>query len=450
MELRDVARLSWKRRWVVLGVLAACLALSAAFLVTQTKLYESTATLALTPNTEGQSFTITPDALSALLGTYAETSKSRLLRNRAASQLGRPLGGSISTDTVAGTGILRISARSPDPQHAAQNASAMATAFRQSIAGNSVIVATLVDTPVPGESPVQPRVKLTLVVAFILGLFGGVLLAFALEQFRRRITTTSDIAELTPAPVIGRLPRDRRVTRDRLHIVWDDPTATALQESFRALRTNLQFIFPATTGVLQVTSSEQGEGKSTISANLAIAFGQIGIDTVLVDADLRRPRQHELFGLSNRYGLSTLLKRELEQLPLLPSGYENLRVLPSGPLPPDPTELLSIRVAGVLRILRDLDTLLIVDSPPILPVSDARLIAPHTDGIVMVVAAGAQRPARLQLALERLSLAEAPLLGVVLNKGGADVGDLVAGYGYGYGYGSGGEPPPDRLRTAKT
>jgi polysaccharide biosynthesis transport protein len=447
MELRDVARLSWKRRWAVIGVLVGCLVLSGIFLSTQTKLYESTATLALTPNTEGQTLTITPDALSALLGTYAETAKSRLLRQRAAAALGRSLGGSISTDTIAGTGILRISARSPDPKKAAANASAVASAFRASIAGNNVIEATVVDTPVPGESPVRPRPKLTLGVALILGLFGGVLLAFALEQFRRRITTPADIAELTPAPVVGRLPRDRRVTRDRLHIVWEDADAAALQEGFRVLRTNLQFISPSTTGVLQVTSSEQGEGKSTISANLAIAFGQIGIDTILVDADLRRPRQHDLFGLNNRYGLSTLLRSQPKNLPLVPSRYENVRVLPSGPLPPDPTELLSIRIAGVLRTLRELDALLIVDSPPILPVSDARLIAPHTDGIVMVVAAGTQRPARLQLALERLSLSEAPLLGVVLNKGGHDAGDLAAGYGYGYG--SSGESPAAGVGMAR-
>lgn len=448
MELRDVARLSWKRRWVVLGVLAACLALSAAFLATQAKQYESTATLALTPATQNQTLTITPDALSALLGTYAETAKSRLLRHRAELALKRPLGGPVSTDTVAGTGILRISARAHNPETAAQNAAAVATAFRQSIAGNNVIEAELVDTPVPGDSPVQPRPKLTLAVAVILGLFGGVLLALALEQFRRRITTPADIAELTSAPVIGRLPRERRVVRDRLHIVWEDPTAMALQEAFRALRTNLQFISPATTGVLQITSAEQGDGKSTVSANLAIAFGQIGINTILVDADLRRPRQHEIFSLNNQYGLSTLLKREPERLPLAPSGYDNLRVLPSGPLPPDPTEILSIRIAGVLRILRELDALLIVDSPPILPVSDSRLIAPHTDGVVMVVAAGAQRPARMALALERLTLAGAPLLGVVLNKGGTENGGLSEGYGYGYGPD---EPrPADRVGTGKT
>ena len=153
MELRDVAALTWKRRWLVLGVLIFCLALSALFVARLAKQYESTASLALTPNTQSQN-QIAPDALAALLGTYAETAKSQLLRRTASTALGRPLGGSLETDTVAGTGILRIVARSGNPRAAAENANAVARAFRASIGAlgatnNTLVVATVVDPAVP-------------------------------------------------------------------------------------------------------------------------------------------------------------------------------------------------------------------------------------------------------------------------------------------------------------
>jgi len=420
MDLRDVVALTWKRRWLVAGVLVVCVALSGAFVAMQPKRYESTASLALTPDTRGQTL-IAPDALAALLGTYAETAKSRLLLRRASTPQ-RPLRSSIKTDTVAGTGILRIIARSASPEQAAADANAVAAAFRQSIASNSLILATLVDQALPEASPVQPRPKLTLAVAAILGLFAGVVLAFVLEQLRRRVTTPDEVRAITQAPLLGRLPRNRGLARKRASLVWDDESDIEIQESYRALRTNLRFVFPARTGLVQITSPEPEAGKSTVSANLAIALGQIGIKTILVDADLRRPRVHEIFELDNRIGLSSFMAEdEADPLrALMPSGHDNLLILPSGPPPLDPTEMISIRIGAILARLRQLNVLVVVDTPPLLPVSDARLVAPHTDGVIVVVASGSERPARLQLALERLSLAGAPLLGLVLNKARSD------------------------------
>ena len=429
MELKDLVAVAWKRRIAVLTVFVLTVAFAALFAFSLPKKYESTATLALTPDIEKASGLLAADNLSALLGTYAETAKSTITLKRAERSLGHPLGAEISTSTEAGTGILRISARSEDPQAAAAAAQATAAAFSESLSNNQLITATLVDPPAVATSPVQPRPPLIIFVAAILGAFAGVLLAFALESFRRRIETSADIAELTPAPVLGRLPRQRQLSRGPAQDIWTKDNVIGLQESYRALRTNLEFLLEGHRKVLEITSPDPAQGKSTVVANLAIAFGQIGVETVIVDADLRRPRQHEIFGLDNGEGLSTVMALGGEPL-LKPTDHENVWVLTSGPVPPDPTEMLHIRFASAIESLRQMEALVLIDTPPVLPVSDARLIAPHADGVVLVVTAGSQRPANLQSALDKLQLVEANLLGLILNTAGGE-GDGTGGY-YGY------------------
>jgi capsular exopolysaccharide synthesis family protein len=429
MELKDIVAIVWKHRWTVLGVFGIATVLSAVLALTRPQLYESTAVLALTPEVaEGQIF-ISSDNLSALLGTYAETAKSGLNLQRATRILGRPLPASIDTSTTAGTGILRISARATTPKEAAAAAGATAQAFKQSIAGNQLLVATLVDPASPNFKAVQPRPPLIIGVAALLGLFGGVLLAFGLEKFRRRVETPTDIAEHTTAPVVGRLPRQRRLTSEQAQIVWGQEDAAELQESYRALRTNLEFLMEGRHPVLEITSPDPSQGKSTVVANLAVAFSQIGVETIILDSDLRRPRQHEIFGLDNSTGLSTAMALN-EEPELKPSGYNGLSIVTSGPIPPDPTEMLHIRLASVIKGLRETNALVFVDTPPVLPVSDARLVAPHADGVILLVTAGSH-PSHLQSALERLSIVDARLLGLVLNKSG-EVDDGGVGYYYGY------------------
>jgi succinoglycan biosynthesis transport protein ExoP len=430
MDLKDLLGVAWKRRAVVAGITILTLASAAAFAFTQPSRYESTAVLALTPNPEDGQGLFAADNLTALLGTYAQTAKSTVTLRRAESELGRPLPAEIETATEAGTGILRIIARSESPQDAAVAASATASAFRSSIADNDLLDVTLVDPAAPSATPVQPRPPLILGVAGVLGLFAGILAAFALETFRRRIETAADVGEHTTAPVVGRLPRQRSLERGTSALVWDGQPPGGLQESYRALRTNLKFLMDDSCRVLEVTSSDPGQGKSTVVANLAIAFGQIGVDTIIVDADLRRPRQHAIFGLDNSVGLSSSMA--MGGLPKLkPSGFENVRVLTSGPVPPDPTEMLHIRFARIIDDLRaTTGALMLIDTPPVLPVSDARLIAPHADGVLLLVTAGSQRPATLQSAVEKLGLVDASLLGVILNRTG-ERGDGPRGY-YGY------------------
>ena len=176
---------------------------------------------------------------------------------------------------------------------------------------------------------------------------------------------------------------------------------TGLQEAYRALRTNVQFL-AEDKRVIEITSPDPAQGKSTVTANLGAALAQIGIDCVIVDADLRRPTQHKVFGIDNSTGLSNLLSVRNPQINLKPSGFPNLWVIPSGPLPPDPTEMLHVRFEPLVERLRDLDALILIDTPPVLPVSDARLIAPHCDGVLIVVSAGTAKPVAVETAIERL------------------------------------------------
>jgi polysaccharide biosynthesis transport protein len=431
MELRELARVAWKRRWIVLLVLAVTLVSATAFAFSLPKKYESTATIALTPDAaKGQGF-IASDNLSTLLGTYASTAESNVNLVRAQQLLGRPLDATVKATTEQGTGILRVTAKGEDPRETQNVARVTARAFVDSISSNPLLVAQVVDPAGLPVKPVQPRPPLIIAVALLIGSLLGLMCAYAVEQFRRRIDTTSDVTSITNVPVIGRLPRQRALARGEAQVVWGSEKLIGMQESLRALRTNIEFVAGEELRVLQVTSPTVAQGKSTVVANLAIALGQVGTETIVVDGDLRRPRQHRIFGVDNSWGLSTLMVRRQSAIEPLPTGYAGVSLIPSGPSPPDSTEMLHIAIESVLRDIRELGTFVLVDSPPILPVSDARLIAPHTDGVIMVVAAGSQKPAAFQSALEKLNLAGAHLLGIVLNQAGGEEGD-VGHYYYEY------------------
>jgi succinoglycan biosynthesis transport protein ExoP len=413
MQSTDVLTMLWRRRLLVLLVVLGAVVFSAISAFTRPARYEATATIALTPDvTRGQGF-VASDNLTALLGTYAETAKAKVNLQRASAILKKPLPGDVDTDTEAGTGILRIMGRSTSRQGAVDTARAAAEAFQTSIEDNRLLVAVLIDPAALPEKPVQPRPPLIIGIAAVLGLLGGSLFAFAVDRLRRRVETTDDLAELTEAPVIGKLPRDR----------------VGLQESYRALRTNIEFLTNRKTSVLQVTSADEAQGKSTVVANLGIALAKVGIETVIVDADLRRPQQHRIFELDNSEGLSTRMALPDSTFNPLPTSYPNLSVVPSGPIPPDSTEMLHVRFKSVLDGLRSEGTTILIDSPPLLPVSDARLIAPHMDGVILVVAAGTSKPLRVRSAIEKLGFAGAKLLGVVLNLSGEE-SDGGAGYSY--------------------
>ena len=419
MQLSEVLAVMSKRRRQVLGVLLATVVAGTAIAFLQPPRYESTATLALTPQPDRRQGFLAADDLSTLLSTYAETAKSRITRQRAAALLGRRLPGTVDTSTIAGTGILRITGRADTPREAADIARTTAQAVRESLQRNPLISVSLVGPAQPPESAVQPRPPLIIAVSAVLGLLASVTLALVLERLRARVETPADVAHLTEAPVVGCLPRQRSLQRAPARLIWTADKMLGLQESYRALRTNVEFLVNDKQ-VLVVTSSAPAEGKSTLVANLGVALGQIGLETVIVDADLRRPQQHAIFGVENQSGVSTMMAARDPKVEPRRSGFPNLSLVTSGPEPRDPTEMLHIRLASLVERVREVGALVLMDVPPVLPISDARLIAPHCDGTLLVVEAGATKPTALADALERLAFVRAEVLGIVLNHCGAE------------------------------
>jgi capsular exopolysaccharide synthesis family protein len=428
VQLAELLTILKKRRFGVMFVVMLTVAFAAAIALITPPRYEATATLTITPKSADNQALIGAGDVAALLSTYAETAESRVNRARAQQILGRPLPGEVDTSTVGGTGILRITGNAATPQDAADTANAAAQGFMQSLDSNPLIVVSLINPPEPPTAAVQPRPPLIVAVGILLGLLAGISYALVMERVRRRLETPQDINDLTDKPVVGRLPRQRALQRVPASLVWNEERMTGLQEAYRALRTNVQFLAEGKR-VIEVTSPDPAQGKSTVVANLGVALAQIGVDTVILDADLRRPMQHKIFGIDNAIGLANLLSVRDPHVDLKPSGFPNLWVVPSGPPPPDPTELLHVRLAGLVDRFRDLDALILIDTPPVLPVSDARLIAPHCDGVLMVVSAGAVKPTALESALDRLEIVRANLLGIVLNQSGADL-EAAGGYYY--------------------
>ena len=204
---------------------------------------------------------------------------------------------------------------------------------------------------------------------------------------------------------------------------------SAVAEAYRTLRTNIQFSsLDEPLRTLLVASASADEGKSTTLANLAVTFAQAGRRTILVDSDLRRPSLHAIFGTPNDQGLTTMLLQDDAPAPLVATPIEGLRLLPSGPIPPNPSELLaSRRLEGAIARLRDDADLVLFDSPPALAVSDAAVLSRRVDGVVLVVRAGTTRREHAARARQVLERAGARLLGVVLTN--ASVEDAVYSYG---------------------
>jgi protein-tyrosine kinase len=205
---------------------------------------------------------------------------------------------------------------------------------------------------------------------------------------------------------------------ERNLITLDDPKSP-ISEQYRTIRTNIQFSFiDEAMRSLMVTSSSPSEGKSTTAANLAIVFAQQGKKVLLIDADLRKPTVHYTFRLNNYTGLTSVLTNSSSlSSALQETNVENLSVLTSGPIPPNPAELLSSKTMdNCLRQLYEMFDLTIFDTPPVLAVTDAQILANKCDGTILVVASGKTEIGAAVKAKELLAAANAKLLGVVLNQ----------------------------------
>ena len=192
----------------------------------------------------------------------------------------------------------------------------------------------------------------------------------------------------------------------------------AVSEAYRSLRTALHHSSAGSLRTVLGTSATAGEGKTATAGNLAVALAQLGKPVLLIDADLRKPHQHEILKVSNRIGLVNCLVGQVDVAgALVETAYPNLHVVPSGPTPPNPAELLaSSRMHDFVAAARERFAYVVIDSPPVLPVTDATILSAVADGVVLCVRSGLVVREDASICLERLLLAEAKILGVVLNR----------------------------------
>lgn len=376
--------------------------------------------------------------------TFANVARSARVLQPVIDELG--LGGS-TTDLAE-----RVSAQTPIDSvlvnvtvtdESARDAADIANAVGKSLA---TVVTSELELPSPdGTSPfrietIQPALAPTSPSSPMLsanalgGGIVGLLLGFAFAALRAaldtRVESRDEAESITGVPAIGEIAFDKAV-RERPLIVHDDP-ASARSEAFRRLRTNLQFLeLGRASRSFVVTSSVPSEGKSTTASNLAIALAETGARVVLVDGDLRRPRIADIMGVVGEAGITDVLIGRLELDDALQAwGRAGLSVLPSGQIPPNPAELLGSDVmTAVVRELESSFDVVIIDSPPLLPVTDAAILGKVAGGALLVTAM--HRTTRRQLAGARAVLADAggTALGVVLTMARAS---RVSAYTYGY------------------
>lgn len=290
----------------------------------------------------------------------------------------------------------------------------------------------VINPAVPPTSPFQPTVRRNLAIALVMGLLLGLGLAFLLDELDETLKSKEDFESTTRLVTLATIPKAPAwKSRDGavLHYLSDPSSPTS--EGYRSLRTAIQYVNLTTPiKTLLVTSALPNEGKSTTAANLAVAFAATGEPTAVVSCDLRRPRLHEFFGISGDTGFTTMLREDVEpyRIPRPEQSPKSLLVIPSGPPPPNPSELLASPLTqDLLRDLAEATNLLIIDGPPVLPVSDALVLARYVDAVLVVGRAGVTKRNTASRAVELLEQAGAPVIGMVVI--GAEEGD---GFDYAY------------------
>lgn len=438
-EFLSVIRERWKliTACVVLAVLAAT-----ALTLLTTPVYEARARIYL--SAEGRGGGDAPGGIFVLssedLDTYVSILNTPAVLSPLREELGMPPGHpiNVSADVTGSTSILNITASSSDPKEAAAVANEVGPQLGAVAGEFSTLLKSsgqkVVSTPIQPAStpsrPVSPDPVRNLGLGLLTGLLLGIGLAFIRHSLDTKVRGEGDIRAHSDAPMLAALPLERSSSKGLVSIE-DDPHGRHA-EAVRRLRTNLMFV-DVTTGrhSFVITSAMPGEGKTTTAANLALAMADSGRRTLLVDADLRKPSVARTLGIEGSVGLTTVLLGDAEAHEVIqPWGSHGLDVLPSGPVPPNPSELLgSAPMEALLMSLVAEYDFVLIDSPPVVPVIDAVVIERLTGGLLMVVGVDRTRKKDLAAALRQLDTVGARVSGFARN--------FVAGRGesaYRYGY----------------
>lgn len=442
-----------RRRWIiVVACLVAGAAVGVLFILRATPQYASTARLFV--STPGSDTANTQAYQGGLFSqqrvtSYADLIKGSTVAERVLDRVGSSesptsLVGQITAKAAPDTVILEVTVTDPDPARAQLLAQTTAEVFAEYVGelessddpSRSPIKANIVDAAGLPTSPVSPRPLITIGLGALIGLLVGLAAAWLRETLDTTIKSPDTLAETAGAGSLGWVSYDSEATRRPL--IADLDSHAPRVEAFRILRTNLQFLnVDGSSAIFTVTSPLPGDGKSTTAINMAISLARAGRNTLLLEADLRRPRVGEYLDVESAAGLTTVLIGQADLADVVqPWGTDGLHVVTSGPLPPNPAELLQSQAMTTLlkRLLNEYDVV-IIDAPPILPVTDAALLAAASDGAILVARHGRTTRDQVIQSRQRLEAVDAALLGTVLNFAPAKGGGAY-GYSYSYGYGS--------------
>lgn len=432
MELKEYLRVL-RRSWILIAACAliGILGSGTASLLTKPSYISETQLFVALQNSgsvselqQGNVFT------QARVQSYVKTVSTPTVLQPVIDSLGldvtpQTLAKNIKASSDANTVLISISVTAESPVQSAAIAQAVGNSLVKAVdelekpsRGEVSPVRLSIVTPATAPAfPSSPNTRLNLVLGLFCGLAVGIGVGILRSVLDTRIRGEADLRRLTDAPVLGGISFDSDATKKPLltQTAFQSPRA----ESFRQLRTNLQFAHVShESKTVLVTSSLPGEGKSTTAANLAIALAQSGQSVALVDADLRRPMIAEYLGLERNAGLTTALigRADVDDL-LQPWGNDQLYVLAAGQVPPNPSELLGTeKMKALIEHLEATFDAVIIDAPPLLPVTDAAVLAQQVGGVVVVVGTQKVRSTDLDKSLAALKLVDADLLGVVLNR----------------------------------
>jgi capsular exopolysaccharide synthesis family protein len=358
----------------------------------------------------------------------------------------------LSAKAKAGSVMLDVTVTDTDAARVGRIAEVLSAEFVKLVAaletrpGNQqpAVKVELVSGPIGAPTTVSPDPARNMALGGLLGFVIGLGAAALRELLDNTISAAGTLSDLVNAPVLATIPYDRSVKRGSLILAAVEATGRA--EAYRYLRTNLRFVnMERSIRALVITSALRGEGKSTTAANLAIMSAEAGWRTLLIDADLRRPWLAESFGLEGAVGLTDVLIGELSVADAAQQwGGRDLWILPTGVTPPNPSEVLGSRqMDTLLAQVRAAFDIVIIDTPPLLQVTDAALVAGHADGVVLVARSGRTKNGQARAAAASLTNVGARLVGCVLNMHHAK-GD--AGY---YFYSQTSEPRSGKRRRGR-
>ena len=282
------------------------------------------------------------------------------------------------------------------------------------------------------EKPIKPKKKRNILLGMLLGLFGGVGLAFFLEYLDNTVSDPEEAERRLKAPVLGVLQKMPKGTNTDT-LLQDEPTSP-WAEGFKLIRTALLLSRAENAPrIILITSMAPKEGKTTTSINLAMSLAQTGRSVLLVDADMRKPRLHKALGLSNTIGLSQMLTGQAEMETVIQDSKSGVSLLTAGPTPPNPAELLGSEIfSQQLERLRAQYDYIVFDSPPVFSATDSLVISSLVDGVVLVVSAGETSYDAVSKGIKNILSVGGKILGLVLNK--MDVGQGEMEYYSYYGY----------------